>query len=73
MNTKEQFQNNSESIQERWLDFLTQDSNTPEEQPNFFKSTLADTDNLQVTPNDSTLGNTKFSSPEYLEKPDKNQ
>ena len=47
--------------------FMTQDSTTPEEQPKVGKSTLVDTENLQVIPNDSTLGNTKISSPENPE------
>ena len=42
---------------------MTQGSNTPEEQPKVGKSTLEDTDNLQVTTNDSTLGNTRGYSP----------
>ena len=46
---------------------MTQGSNTPEEQPKVGKSTLVDTDNLQVTPNDSNLVNTKGSSPENPE------
>ena len=47
--------------------FMTQGSNTLEEQPKVGKSTLADTSNLQVTPNDNTLGNTQGSSPENPE------
>ena len=46
---------------------MTQGSNTPEEQPKVVKSTLADTDNLQVEPNCITLVNTKGSS---LENPE---
>ena len=46
---------------------MTQVSNTPEEQPKVGKSTLAGTYNLQVTPNYSTLVNTKGSSPENPE------
>ena len=50
--------------------FMTWGSNTPEEQPKVGKSTLAYTDNLQITPNDSTLENTKG----YLEgKPGSNR
>ena len=47
--------------------FMTQVSNTPEEQPKIGKYTLADTDNLQVIANDSTLVNTKVSSKENPE------
>ena len=43
--------------------FMTHVSNNPEEQPTVGKSTLVDTENLQVIPNYSTLGNTKSSSP----------
>ena len=39
----------------------------PEEQPKVGNSNLADIYNLQVTPNDSTLKNTKGSSPENPE------
>ena len=46
---------------------MTQGSNAPEEQPKVGKSTLADTDNLQVKPNYITLVNTKVSS---LENPE---
>ena len=46
---------------------MTQGSNNPEEQPKVGKSSLLDTDNIQVTPNDSTSGNTKLSS---LENPE---
>ena len=45
---------------------MTQGLNAPEEKSKVGKSTLADTDNLQVTPNASNLGNT-------LKKPDKKQ
>ena len=46
---------------------VTQGSNFPEEQPKVGKSTLVDTDNLQVTPYYITLGNIKGSSPESPE------
>ena len=45
---------------------MTQVSNILEK-PTFGKSTLADTEKLQVAPNDSTLVNTKGSSPETPE------
>ena len=48
--------------------FMTQGSNTPEEQLQFGKTTLVDTDNLQIRPNDSTLGNTKVYLPENPEE-----
>ena len=47
--------------------FMTQGSNTLEEQPQVGKSTLADTSNLQVSPNYNTLENTQGSSPENPE------
>ena len=46
---------------------MTQGSNTPEEQPKVGKYTLEDTGNLQGTPNDSTLGNTRGYSPKNPE------
>ena len=44
--------------------FMTRVSKMPAEQPKVGNYTLADTDNLQVTPNGITLRNTKGSSPE---------
>ena len=46
--------------------FMTHGSNMTEEQPKVGEFTLADTDNLQVTPNGINLGNTKGSSTEKL-------